>query len=226
MGKQLDRTRVLLDPPFAQFGPIANYCRSDPRNRHIADGLVDVVEKSCGRLAVVARLLRDLGFVVFFNKIADCHRNAGLDVPFEPLVVSLFQRVLAFIEQPVLRLRHVAHVSQRSGCGTTQPHVPWATILGRLVLEYPRSPLASVANLQIEISAIGVQAVLGGLYEPCRQFMYRHQSLCARAAYIRLYLSLGGAFRCTSWHNGAPMSTRKALFHWVCCTLVHGRDFS
>src|SRR6516164_439124 len=138
-----------------------------------------MVEKSRGALAVIARLLHDLGFVVFFSKLADCHRNAGLDVPFKSLGSSLFQWVFAFIEQPVLCLRLRACRCQRDSRGTAQPHVLLATILARLVLEYPRSPLAAVANLQKQIPAIGVQSVFGGLYEPCRQFVDRHPSLLA-----------------------------------------------
>ena len=71
---------------------------------------------------------------------------------------------------------------KRDSRGTAQPHVLLATILARLVLEYPRSPLAAVANLQKQIPAIGVQSVFGGLYEPCRQFVDRHQSPLGRAA--------------------------------------------
>ncbi len=110
----------------------------------------------------------------------------------------------------MLRLRLLARHGQRNGRGTAQPHVLGAAILGRFVLEDPRSPLAAVADLQIEIPAIGMQAVLGGLYEPCRQFVYRHQSLCAGRAYVGAYLSLGSAFWCALRNNGAPMSTRES----------------
>src|SRR5262249_62041113 len=120
----------------------------------MTNGLVNGLEKSCGALAVVVRLLRDLEFEVFFEDVVDRHRSADADVPFEPLVRSLFQRVFAFVEQLVLRLRLLARHGQRNGPGTAQPHVLGAAILARLVLEYPRSPPAAVADLQIEISAI------------------------------------------------------------------------
>src|SRR5262249_47938984 len=131
----------------------------------MTNGLANGFEKSCGALAVVVRLLRDPAFVVFVEDVVDRHRSADADVTFKLLVRSLFQRVFAFVEQLMLCLRLLARHGQRNGLGTAQPHVLGAAILARLVLEYPRSPLAAVANLQIEIPAIGVQAILGGLYD-------------------------------------------------------------
>src|SRR5262249_24103910 len=108
---------------------------------------------------------------VFVEHVVDRHRNADADVMFKLLARSLLQRVFTFVEQLVLRLRLRARHGQRNGRGTAQPHVLGAAILARLVLEYPRSSLAAVADFKSEFPAMGLRASLGGLYDPCFYFV-------------------------------------------------------
>src|SRR5262249_24256326 len=101
----LDPLRVLPCVYFAQPDLIEDIRRSNPADRHRADGVADMDEESRGGLAVIGRLWRDFGVIVSVDHVVDCRRKAGLDFLFVPLGLLLLMRVLAFADQPVLLQR-------------------------------------------------------------------------------------------------------------------------